>query len=145
MGSWWSGLSPSEALAAAHRALVADPDRNTQIVADLTAALHRGRNCLVLTRRIAHVETLTATAHRARTSSLGDAGQHVRHRPESSRAPPTDAKAGDGVLVIGTTPFVGVALHSIVQWRALLTSALKILSSPSTIRAGATNSSVRGT
>jgi len=103
MGSWWSGLSPSEALAAAHRALVADPDRNTQIVADLTAALHRGRNCLVLTRRIAHVETLTATAHRARTSSLGDAGQHVRHRSESSRAPPTDAKAGDGVLVIGTS------------------------------------------
>jgi hypothetical protein len=43
-----------------HRALVADEARNSQIVGDLTAALRRGRNCLVLTRRAAHVDVLAS-------------------------------------------------------------------------------------
>jgi superfamily II DNA or RNA helicase len=100
-------LSPSEALAAAHRALVADPDRNTQIVADLTAALHRGRNRLVLTRRIAHVETLTAmlTAH-GHQALVMQGGMSATDRKAAVHRL-TDAKAGDGVLVIGTTPFIG--------------------------------------
>jgi hypothetical protein len=47
-------LNPSApgALAAVHRALVADDARNAQIV---EAALNRGRDRLVLTRRVAHL------------------------------------------------------------------------------------------
>jgi hypothetical protein len=52
--------SAPNAIAAAHRALAVDEARNTQLVADVTAALRRGRNCLVLTRRVAHVEHLTS-------------------------------------------------------------------------------------
>jgi superfamily II DNA or RNA helicase len=100
-------LSTSELTAAAHRALVADQARNAQIVTDLTAALRRGRNCLVLTRRIAHVETLTsmlaASGHQALVMqggmSAGDRKAAVHRLAET--------KAGDGVLVIGTTPFIG--------------------------------------
>lgn len=47
------------AVADAHRALAADHDRNAHIVEDISAALAEGRNCLVLARRVAHVDTLT--------------------------------------------------------------------------------------
>jgi superfamily II DNA or RNA helicase len=40
--------------------LVADDTRNDQVCADVHDAVVRGRNCLVLTRRTAHVETLAA-------------------------------------------------------------------------------------
>lgn len=40
--------------------LVADDARNDQVCADIHDALTRGRNCLVLTRRTAHVEALAA-------------------------------------------------------------------------------------
>ncbi|MGW5667833.1 DEAD/DEAH box helicase [Micromonospora sp. NPDC003776] len=43
-----------------HRRLAVDEARNAQIADDVVAALTRGRNCLVLTRRVAHVEALTA-------------------------------------------------------------------------------------
>ena len=51
-------FSDPAALAEVQRALIADEDRNDQIVADILEALRRRRNCLVLTRRVAHVETL---------------------------------------------------------------------------------------
>jgi superfamily II DNA or RNA helicase len=100
-------LSKPGALAAVHRHLVADEVRNTQIVDDLTAALHRGRNCLVLTRRVAHVDTLAsmlaAHGHKALIlqggMSAADRRAAVHHLAGS--------KAGDGILVIGTTPFIG--------------------------------------
>ncbi|GAA1830310.1 DEAD/DEAH box helicase [Luedemannella flava] len=100
-------MAAPDALAQVHRALVADPDRNAQIVADITAALSAGRNCLVLTRRVAHIDALV--------DMLADRG----HRPLVLQGGMTtatrraavdrlaDAKAGDGVLVIGTTPFIG--------------------------------------
>ena len=53
------GLSPSP-VAAAHGALVVDPGRSEQIVADVVDALGRGRSCLVLTRRVAHLDDLAA-------------------------------------------------------------------------------------
>lgn len=43
-----------------HRRLALDQSRNTRIADDVVAALTRGRNCLFLTRRVAHVEALTA-------------------------------------------------------------------------------------
>ncbi|HZL75701.1 MAG TPA: DEAD/DEAH box helicase family protein [Propionibacteriaceae bacterium] len=100
-------LSAPAALAAVHRALVSDPARNTQIVADVTAALARGRNCLVLTRRVAHVEILTTLlashGHKALVLQGGMSASDRRTAVNQL----AEAKAGDGVLVIGTTPFIG--------------------------------------
>src|SRR5262249_23917218 len=53
-------ITSRAALATVHRTLVADQARNPQIVTDVTAALARGRNCLVLTRRVAHLDALAA-------------------------------------------------------------------------------------
>ena len=100
-------LSAPGALAEVHRALVADESRNAQIVDDVTAALARGRNCLVLTRRVAHVEALTAMlAARGHQALVLQGGMTTTdRRAVVDRL--ADAKAGDGVLVIGTTPFIG--------------------------------------
>ncbi len=48
--------------------------------------LGRGRNCLVLTRRVAHVETLPRSG-RARTQGTRAAGRHDRHGPASHGRP----------------------------------------------------------
>lgn len=96
-----------EDLAALHRALVADDVRNAQIVADVTAALRRGRNCLVLTRRVAHVEALESQlAAQGHTALILQGGMSATSR-RAAVARLAGAKAGDGVLVIGTTPFIG--------------------------------------
>jgi superfamily II DNA or RNA helicase len=94
-------------LSTVHRALVADEARNSQIVADVTASLSRGRNCLVLTRRVAHVEVLTSLlATRGHLALVLQGGMSATDR-RSAVSRLADAKAGDGVLVIGTTPFIG--------------------------------------
>ncbi len=67
----------------------------------------RGRNCLVLTRRVAHLEILTTMLADARPPGDGAAGRHVRRRPPGRVHRLADTKSGDGVLVIGTTPFIG--------------------------------------
>jgi superfamily II DNA or RNA helicase len=98
--------SPS-ALAKVHRALLTDEPRNAQIVADVEDAIGRGRNCLVLTRRVAHLEVLAgllaALGHRPVVMQGG--------MPAAARRAAVDrldqARTGEGVLVIGTTPFVG--------------------------------------
>lgn len=43
-----------------HRALAADESRNEQILDDVTSALDRGRNCLILAQRTAQVDHLAA-------------------------------------------------------------------------------------
>nr|BFE63966.1 hypothetical protein GCM10020063_084920 [Dactylosporangium thailandense] len=99
--------SAPSAIAEAHRALAVDEARNTQVVADVTAALRRGRNCLVLTRRVAHVESLTAAlASHGRQALVLQGNMSTSDRRATVRLL-TDAKAGDGVLVVGTTPFIG--------------------------------------
>jgi superfamily II DNA or RNA helicase len=96
-----------EDLVALHRALVADDARNAQIVADVVAALKRGRNCLVLTRRVAHLDALASRlAEQGHSALILQGGMStVDRRTTVSRL--ADAKVGDGVLVIGTTPFIG--------------------------------------
>lgn len=100
-------LSSPGALAAVHRSLIADEQRNAQIVADLTAALRRGRNCLVLTRRVAHVDILTSllAPHGHEALVLQGGMSTANRRAAVNRL--AEAKDGDGVLVIGTTPFIG--------------------------------------
>ena len=100
-------LSEPGALAAVHRRLVADEARNTQIADDLVAALQRGRNCLVLTRRVAHVETLASMlADRGHQALILQGGMSATDRRAAVQRL-AGSKAGDGVLVIGTTPFIG--------------------------------------
>ncbi|MDG4762507.1 DEAD/DEAH box helicase family protein, partial [Solwaraspora sp. WMMD406] len=100
-------LDAPGALAEVHRRLALDEPRNTRIADDVTAALTRGRNCLVLTRRIAHVEALTtllaARGHQALV--LQGAMSTTNRRTVIDRL--DTAKVGDGLLVIGTTPFIG--------------------------------------
>lgn len=100
-------LSSPGALATVHRALVVDEARNTQIVADVTAALARGRNCLVLTRRVAHVDVLASLlATRGHKPLVLQGGMSASDRRAAVNRL-ADAKAGDAMLVIGTTPFIG--------------------------------------
>jgi len=100
-------FSDPAALAEVQRALIADEDRNDQIVADILEALGRGRNCLVLTRRVAHVEIL---AHRLTSEGQrplvlqGSMSGSERRRIVAELG---DAHPGDAIVVIGTTPFIG--------------------------------------
>jgi hypothetical protein len=48
-------------MAAIYRDLAANEDRTRQVIADVAAALARGRHCLVLTLWIAHLQKLAAT------------------------------------------------------------------------------------
>jgi len=100
-------LDAPDALAEVHRRLALDEARNTLIAGDVAAALTRGRNCLVLTRRVAHVEALTAMfstrGHQALV--LQGAMSTTNRRAVVDRL--DSAKAGDGLLVVGTTPFIG--------------------------------------
>ena len=108
-------LSSPGALAAVHRALVADRARNAQIV-------RRCHGLIGPRAQLPRAHPTDRTRRRpgvspGRARARGDcaAGRHVRHRPASRRGPAAEAKAGEGVLVIGTTPFIGEgfdALHS---------------------------------
>jgi hypothetical protein len=89
-------LASSAALAAVHRTLVADEARNTRIVADVTAALRRGRNCLVLTRRVAHVELLASMLASRGHEPASAAGRHVCQRPARRGEPPHRRQARRG-------------------------------------------------
>ncbi|MFF0466894.1 DEAD/DEAH box helicase [Micromonospora zamorensis] len=66
-----------------------------------------GRNCLVLTRRVTQVEALTAllAARGHQPLVLQGAMSSRERRTIVDRL--DGAKAGDGRLVIGTTPFIG--------------------------------------
>ncbi|TDC35879.1 DEAD/DEAH box helicase [Kribbella albertanoniae] len=94
-------------IAEAHRALTIDKARNEQILDDVHGCLIQGRNCLVLTRRVAHLETLTSLlAGRGHQPLVLQGGMRAKERRAIVERL-TDARAGDGVLVVGTTPFVG--------------------------------------
>ncbi|HYN93974.1 MAG TPA: helicase-related protein [Pilimelia sp.] len=90
-----------------HRQLAVDEARNTRIADDVSAALKRGRNCLVLTRRVAHVEALAAMlATRGHPALVLQGAMSTTNRRAVVDRLDT-AKGGDGLLVIGTTPFIG--------------------------------------
>ena len=100
-------LTEPGALAEVHRALANDADRNVQIVEDVQDALTRGRNCLVLTRRVAQVEALaSALKQKGHRPHVLQGGMAVKRRREIVEQL-ADARPGSGVLVIGTTPFIG--------------------------------------
>lgn len=100
-------LDQPGALAVIHSTLATDRVRNAQILDDVDAALQTGRNCLVLTRRRAHLDALAALAHeRGRRPLVLQGGMPVNER-KAVVEQLSEAAPGDGVLVIGTAPFVG--------------------------------------
>ena len=92
---------------AAHGALVVDPARSEQIVADVVDALGRGRKCLVLTRRVAHLDDLAARlrAHGKEPMILQGGMTVADRRAVVDRL--DDPRPGDDLLVVGTTPYIG--------------------------------------
>ncbi len=92
-------------IAAVYRDLVADEGRNQQVLADVVAALARGRHCLLLTQWTAHVallaDLLRAAGHEPVVLRGGmAAGQR---RAALDRLVPD----GEPVLVVATGPYVG--------------------------------------
>ena len=100
------GMSPSP-VAAAHGALVADEGRSEQIVADVVDALGRGRNCLVLTRRVAHLDDLATRLQAHGTVPMILQGGMSTSDRQAVVERLDEVRAGDGCVVIGTTPYIG--------------------------------------
>jgi superfamily II DNA or RNA helicase len=91
---------------AVYRELVADSDRNQQILDDVADALGRGRHCLLLTQWTAHLERL-ADLLRARGHDpvvlRGGMGARARSAAMTRLAAPIASP----LLVAATGPFVG--------------------------------------
>lgn len=100
-------LTDPSALAEVHRSLAADPARNAQIVDDVVTAASQGRNCLVLTRRVAHVENIVhLLAERRRAAIVLQGSMNVAQRRDAVHRL-SEANSGDGIVAVGTTPFIG--------------------------------------
>lgn len=84
-----------------------DETRNEQIVGDVVAAIDRGRNCLVLTQRTAHVDTLARMlVERGLDPVVLKGGMGVRARTAAmDRLQATDVSGP--VVAVATGNFVG--------------------------------------
>jgi hypothetical protein len=101
-------------MAGIYRDLVADDTRTTQVVDDVTVALNRGRNCLVLTQWTIHVERLTNQFQQRdidpvvlRGGMTTKARQNALARLNSEESP---------VLAVATGPFVGEGFDCPTHW-----------------------------
>jgi len=100
-------LAVPGAIASIHRALAADDARNKQVLTDVLDAHERGRHCLVLAQRTAHVDQLAAslTEHGLAPVVLkGGMGARAR-AAAAQRLVPTDG--GPPLLAVATGHFVG--------------------------------------
>ena len=94
-------------IAAVYRDLTTDDQRNTQILDDVVDALHRGRNCLVLTQWTAHLEHLDQQLRqRGHDPVILRGGMGAKARAAAlARLDPGDATAP--LLVVATGPYIG--------------------------------------
>lgn len=100
-------LADPGALAQVHRILASDPSRNAPIVDDVATAASRGRNCLVLTRRVAQVQAVVQLLiERGHHPVVLQGGMPTTERREAVQRL-SEVSSGDGVIVVGTTPFIG--------------------------------------
>ena len=100
-------LSIPGAIAGIHRALADDDARNEQILSDVLEAHGRGRHCLVLAQRTAHVDYLaTRLAERGMQPVVLKGGMGARSRAAANErlVPGADAPP---LLVVATGHFVG--------------------------------------
>ncbi|TVT17811.1 helicase [Amycolatopsis acidiphila] len=93
-------------MAAIYRDPVADDTRLTQIADDVTAALKRGRHCLLLTQWTTHVERFADELRRRSLDPIVLRGgmSATARRDALARLQPAD---GVPLLVVATGPFVG--------------------------------------
>jgi superfamily II DNA or RNA helicase len=100
-------LSVPGAVAGVHRALASDEARNEQILTDVLEAHARGRHCLVLAQRTAHVDFLaTSLTERGLAPVILKGGMGARERAAANqRLIPSDD--GPPLLVVATGLFVG--------------------------------------
>ncbi len=103
------GVDPSApgGIAAVYRELVADDARTNQVATDVSAALARGRHCLVLTQWTAHVETLTEALRTRGFDPVvlrGGMGAKARRAAIDRLNPAPDSPP---LLVVATGPYVG--------------------------------------
>jgi superfamily II DNA or RNA helicase len=100
-------LSVPGAIASIHRALAADEARNEQILNDVLEAHARGRHCLVLAQRTAHVDHLaTSLTGRGLEPVVLKGGMGARDRAAANKrlSPSED---GPPLLAVATGHFVG--------------------------------------
>ncbi|HKS48259.1 MAG TPA: DEAD/DEAH box helicase family protein [Amycolatopsis sp.] len=93
-------------IAAIYRDLVEDATRTTQVIDDVTAALERGRHCLVLTQWTAHVDRIAGQLRqRGLDPVILRGGMTTKARKEAlARLHPAN---GSPLLAVATGPFVG--------------------------------------
>jgi superfamily II DNA or RNA helicase len=102
-------LQPSApgGMPAVYRDLAADDSRNRQIVDDILAALHRGRNCLVLTRWTTHRERLdTALREHGHDPVILRGGMGAKARAAALDRL-TNPPAGRPLLAVATGSYIG--------------------------------------
>jgi len=101
------GLDERAGYTAFMAGLAADEERNAAIVADVTAALERDRNCLVLTQRVEHL---------ARLAELVSVGGHVPYVLQGGMGKKARMAVADGIaghpkdspiLILATGPYAG--------------------------------------
>ena len=100
-------LSVPGAIAAIHRTLAEDEARNEQILTDVQDAHGRGRHCLVLAQRTAHVDDLASKLINSGLSPVvlkGGMGARARAAANEQLVPDAD---GPPLLVVATGHFVG--------------------------------------
>jgi superfamily II DNA or RNA helicase len=94
-------------MAAIYRDLADDDDRTRQVTADVTAALARGRHCLVLTLWIAHLEKLADELRGMGHDPIvlrGSMGTKSRSAALARLQPPPGSPP---LLVVATGPYAG--------------------------------------
>jgi superfamily II DNA or RNA helicase len=94
-------------IATVYRHLIADQARTTQVVSDVTAALDRGRHCLILSQWTAHVETFADALQGKGFDPVvlrGGMGAKAR-KAALARLTPNDGETP--LLVVATGPYVG--------------------------------------
>jgi len=94
-------------MATIYRALVADNARTSQVITDVTAALERGRHCLLLTQWTTHVEQFTTQLRQRGLDPVELRGRmNVKARRDALNRlqPPTD---NSPLLAVATGTFVG--------------------------------------
>jgi superfamily II DNA or RNA helicase len=94
-------------MAAIYRDLVASDDRTRQITADVSAALARGRHCLILTLWIAHLDRLAGNLRAMGHDPVvlrGGMGARTRAAALACLQP---QPAGPPLLVVATGPYAG--------------------------------------
>jgi superfamily II DNA or RNA helicase len=94
-------------MAVIYKDLIASGQRNQQVVADVTAAVSQGRNCLVLTNWTGHLETITSALRAlGHDPVILKGGMGAKDRA-AALARLTLQPGGPALLAVATGPYAG--------------------------------------